>query len=70
MVEDSNVLVYLEAIRSVDFLIQLLGASTTMLKPKKVKHFLQLIAEKYKETKIAVINTLNETISSIFNNYL
>lgn len=55
MVEDSNVLVYLEAIRTVDYLIQLLGASTSLLKPKKVRHFLQLIAEKYKETKTAVV---------------
>lgn len=44
MLEDKNMLVYLEAIRSIELLSQLLGQQ---IKQIKVKQFVNLIANKY-----------------------
>lgn len=52
MLEDPNLLVFNEAIRTVEYLALLLGAS---MKQSKAKSFLTLLADKYKEVKTAVL---------------
>ena len=52
MLEDSNALVFMEAIKTVEYLSMLLGKN---IKHQKLRQFISLLAEKYKETKTAVI---------------
>ena len=59
MLEDSNVLVYMEAIKSVEYLATIMNKQ---IKAKKVKHFVQLLVDKYKETKTAVISSINKAL--------
>jgi hypothetical protein len=70
MLEESNVLVYSEAIKTVELLSQILGSSSLVLKPKKVKQYVGLLVEKYKETKSAVVVAINKALSTIFTSYL
>jgi hypothetical protein len=55
MLEDPNMLVFIEAIKTVEFLSILLKNG---IKTGKMKQFVQLLADKYKETKTAVLTAL------------
>lgn len=50
MLEDSNALVFMEAIKTVENLCILMT-----IKQSKLKGFLSLLADKYKETKTAPV---------------
>lgn len=65
MLEDANLLVFIEAIRSIEFLAHLLGSS---MKQVKAKAFLTLLADKYKEVKTAVLTQLEKTFDALFEN--
>jgi hypothetical protein len=65
MLEDPNMLVFIEAIRMVEHLAVLLGPS---IKVAKIKVFIKLLAEKYKEVKTAVLTSLERTFDSILDN--
>lgn len=62
MLEDKNMLVYLEAIRNIELLSQLLGQQ---IKQTRVKQFLNLIANKYGELKTAVVAAVNKGLLAI-----
>lgn len=64
MLEDKNMLVYLEAIRNVELLSMLLGQQ---LKPK-VKQFINLIANKYGEAKTAVVAAVDKGLLALVRN--
>jgi hypothetical protein len=64
MLEDKNMLVYLEAIRNVELLSMLLGQQ---LKPK-VKQFINLIANKYGESKTAVVAAVDKGLLALVRN--
>lgn len=63
MLEDANMLVFIEAIKTVDYLANLLRSS---MKQAKAKSFLTLLADKYKETKTAVLAALEKTFDALF----
>ena len=65
MLEDPNMLVFIEAIKMIDHLAILLGPS---IKVAKMKVFVKLLAEKYKEVKTAVLSSLEKTFDSILDN--
>ena len=65
MLEDPNMLVFIEAIKTVEFLAILLRSS---IKSPKMKQFIQLLANKYKETKTAVLVALEKTFFAIYDN--
>lgn len=65
MLEDANLLVFIEAIRSIEFLAHLLSSS---MKQVKAKNFLALLADKYKEVKTAVLTQLEKTFDALFAN--
>ena len=67
MLEDKNMLVFLEAIKTVELLANLIGKEN-MLKPVKVKTFLNLMAGKYTETKPAVIIAVDKAMAAIVKN--
>ena len=60
MLEDSNALVFMEAIKCLEYLSILLGKN---IKAPKLKHFIQLLTEKYKETKSSVTVAVNKTMN-------
>lgn len=62
MLEDKNMLVYLEAIRNIELLSQLLGQQ---IKQVKVKQFISLIANKYGEPKTAVVAAVDKGLLAI-----
>ena len=62
MLEDSNALVFMEAIKTVEYLSILLGKN---IKPLKLRSFIALLAEKYKETKNATVQAVNKALSTI-----
>ena len=64
MLEDKNMLVFLEAIKTVELLAHLLGKDNS-LKPIKVKTFINLMTSKYSETKPAVITAVDKAMSAI-----
>ena len=64
MLEDKNMLVFLEAIKTVELLANLLGKDNA-LKPIKVKTWINLIASKYSETKPAVIAAVDKSLAAI-----
>ena len=64
MLEDKNMLVFLEAIKTVELLANLLGKDNS-LKPIKVKTWINLIASKYSETKPAVIAAVDKSLAAI-----
>ena len=64
MLEDKNMLVFLEAIKTVELLANLLGKDNS-LKPMKVKTWINLIASKYSETKPAVIAAVDKSLAAI-----
>ena len=65
MLEDSNVLVYIEAIKTIELLVQLRDRN---LPSKKIKQITLLLIDKFKETKsavpIAVRHCLNVIVAS------
>ena len=65
MLEDPNMLVFIEAIKMIDHLAVLLGSS---IKQAKMKVFIKLLAEKYKEVKTAVLSSLEKTFDSVLDN--
>lgn len=58
-------LVFIEAIKTVEHLAVLLK---TNFKREKAKQFIQLLADKYKETKTAVLASLDKAFDVIFEN--
>lgn len=64
MLEDPNTLVFIEAIKMVEHLCYLLKGSIK----QKMKQFISLLADKYKETKTAVLNELEKTFDTIIEN--
>lgn len=67
MLEDKNMLVFLEAIKSVELLANLIGP-LNYLKQPKVKIWINLLAGKYGETKTAVIAGVDRAMLAIVNN--
>ena len=67
MLEDKNMLVFLEAIKSVELLANLIGP-LNYLKQPKVKIWIGLLAGKYGETKTAVIAAVDRALLAIVNN--
>lgn len=64
MLEDKNMLVFVEAIKSVELLCCLLGP-LGYLKQPKVKTWISLLANKYGETKTAVISALDKAMFAV-----
>ena len=64
MLEDSNALVYMEGIKTVEYLSILMGKT---IKQQKMKQFLCLLADKYKETKTASVIAVNKAVSTIIS---
>ena len=64
MLEDKNMLVFVEAIKTVELLACLMGP-LNLLKQVKVKGWLGLLAGKYGETKTAVIAAVDKAMLSI-----
>ena len=60
ILEDPNMLVFIEGIKTVEYLSILISSQ---LKGPKIKTFIQLLADKYKETKTAVLTALEKTLS-------
>jgi hypothetical protein len=52
MLEDSNALVFMESIKTVKYLAILMGKA---IKAQKMKQFISLLADKFKETKTAPV---------------
>ena len=65
MLEDKNMLVFMEAIKSVELLSVL-----QVLKKEKVRPFLTLLAGKYGETKTAVIAATDKALAAIVKHSL
>ena len=65
MLEDPNMLVFIEAIKMIEYLALLLKQT---IKASKMKQFVQLLADKYKETKTAVLTALEKTFAAIYEN--
>ena len=65
ILEDPNMLVFIEGIKAVEYLSILISSQ---LKGPKIKNFIQLLADKYKETKTAVLAALEKTFEAIFKN--
>lgn len=63
MVEDKNMLVFLEAIKTVELLATLLGQA--MVKTQKTKTFFNLIAAKSAETKTVVIAGVEKALVAL-----
>lgn len=65
LLEDKNMLVFIEAMKSVELLSIL-----QQLKAAKVKQFIPILASKYGETKTAVIAATDKVFQAIFKNSL
>lgn len=65
ILEDPNMLVFIEAIKAIEYLAILLKQT---IKQAKMKQFLKLLADKYKETKTAVLTSLETCFDAIFEN--
>jgi len=66
MLEDKNMLVFLEGIKTVELLAILIGPHG-FLKQAKVKVWIGLLASKYGETKTAVISAVDKAMLAIVN---
>lgn len=62
MLEDSNALVYMEGIKTVEYLSLLMGKA---IKQQKMRQFISLLADKYKETKTASVQAVNKALSTV-----
>ena len=67
MLEDKNMLVFVEAIKTVELLTHLIGPLKN-LKQVKLKSWINLLAGKYTETKTAVIVAVDKAMLAIVNN--
>ena len=67
MLEDKNMLVFVEAIKSVELLAILIGP-LNYLKASKVKIWIGLLAGKYSETKTPVITAVDKAMLAIVSN--
>ncbi len=67
MLEDKNMLVFLEGIKTVQLLVYLIGP-LNYLKQAKTKVWVGLLASKYGETKTAVIAAVDKAMLAIVNN--
>ena len=65
MLEDKNMLVFVEAIKTVILLSNLMGCQFNQGKSNKVKTFTVLIANKYGETKTAVIAAVDKCMLAL-----
>ena len=65
MLEDPNMLVFNEALKTLEYLAIILRQS---IKSSKMKQFVQLLADKYKETKTAVLVQSEKTFNAIYEN--
>lgn len=66
MLEDKNMLVFVEAIKTVELLANLIGP-LNYLKQVKLKSWVNLLAGKYTETKTAVIAAVDKAMLAIVN---
>ena len=66
MLEDKNMLVFVEAIKTVELLSKLIGP-LNYLKQIKTKSWINLLAGKYTETKTAVITAVDRAMLAIVN---
>ena len=66
MLEDKNMLVFVEAIKTVELLSCLMGP-LNFIKQVKVKMWIGLLASKYGETKTAVIAAVDKAMLAIVN---
>ena len=64
MLEDKNMLVFVEAIKTVELLANLIGP-LNYLKQIKTKSWINLLAGKYTETKTAVIAAVDKAMIAI-----
>ena len=64
MLEDKNMLVFVEAIKTVELLAYLIGP-LNYLKQPKVKTWINLLAGKYSETKTPVISAVDRCMLAI-----
>ena len=64
MLEDKNMLVFVEAIKSVELLSLLIGP-LSYLKASKVKSWISLLAGKYSETKTPVIAAVDKAMLAV-----
>lgn len=62
MLEDSNALVYMEAIKTVEYISILMGKA---IKQQKMRQFVSLLADKYKETKTASVQAVNKALQTL-----
>ena len=65
ILEDPNMLVFIEAIKTIEYLAILLKQT---IKQSKMKQFVKLLADKYTETKTAVLTSLETCFDAIFEN--
>jgi hypothetical protein len=64
MLEDPNMLVFIEAIKMTEHMCQLLKSNIK----QKMKQLISLLADKYKETKTAVVTALEKIFDVIMDN--
>jgi hypothetical protein len=62
MLEDSNALVFMEAIKTLEYLSTLMGKA---IKQQKMRQFVNLLTDKYKETKTASVQAVNKAMTTI-----
>jgi len=65
MMEDPNMLVFIEGIKMIEMLACLLKNS---IKSSKMKKFVEQLADKYKENKTAVLAALEKAFDSVVEN--
>ena len=64
MLEDKNMLVFVEAIKTVELLARILGPHN-LIKTAKIKLIIGLLAGKYGETKTAVISAVDKSMDAL-----
>ena len=67
MLEDSNVLVFLEAIKIVELLAKLKDKGIV---GKYAKKFVSVLFDKFKETKTAVVSSIKNSLNALINNQI
>ena len=67
MLEDSNVLVFLEAIKIVELLAKLKDKGII---GKYTKKFVSVLFDKFKETKTAVVSSIKSSLNALINNQI
>lgn len=65
MMEDPNMLVFIEGIKMIELLFCLLKSS---IKAPKMKKFVEQLADKYKENKTAVLAALEKAFDALVDN--